>query len=161
MSDSPVSVVAGAVLSPDGSEVLLAKRHAHAHQGGKWEFPGGKAQPNETAPQTLMRELEEEVGIQVQGWQRLIRMPFIYPEFAMDFEVFKVTQWSGEPYGREGQEIRWAPVEQLREWVTPPASRPVIRALQLPGQYAISADPGEDQKVGCRTCRGHLRTGCA
>ena len=141
-----MAVVAGAVLSADegGPKVLLAKRAASAHQGGKWEFPGGKIATGESATQALVRELEEEVGIRAKTWQRLIRFPYAYPEFKMDFEVFRVTAWDGTASGCEGQEIRWVPLSELRQWTTPPASLPVIRALQLPPQYAISADPAGD-----------------
>ncbi len=138
-----MAVVAGAVLDTweEKPAVLLARRHASAHQGGKWEFPGGKMKAGENAAQALSRELEEEIGIRVKTWRRLIRFPYTYPEFAMDFEVFRVEDWDGVPSGCEGQEIRWVPVSELHQWTTPPASRPVIRALQLPSRYAISADP--------------------
>lgn len=138
-----MAVVAGAVLNADKERpaVLLAKRHASAHQGGKWEFPGGKMMAGEDAAQALVRELEEEIGIRAKTWRRLIRFPYAYPEFEMDFEVFRVETWDGPASGREGQEIRWVPLTELNQWTTPPASRPVIRALQLPSQYAISADP--------------------
>ena len=141
-----MAVVAGAVLRADeeGPKVLLAKRAASAHQGGKWEFPGGKTKAGESAAQTLARELEEEVGIRAKAWRRLIRFPYAYPEFEMDFEVFRVTAWEGTARGCEGQEVRWVPLPELGRWTTPPASRPVIRALQLPPQYAISADPAGD-----------------
>ena len=143
MSESPMAVVAGAVLNTDEERpaVLLAKRHASAHQGGKWEFPGGKKMAGENAAQALVRELEEEIGIRAKTWRRLIRFPYAYPEFKMDFEVFRVETWDGLASGREGQEVRWVPLSELNQWTTPPASRPVIRALQLPPQYAISADP--------------------
>ena len=141
-----MAVVAGAVISTDEREpkVLLAKRAASAHQGGKWEFPGGKMLAGETAPQTLARELEEEIGIRVKVWRKLIRFPYVYPEFKMDFEVFRVEAWDGRVDGREGQEVRWVPLSELRRWSVPPASFPVIRALQLPTRYAISADPAGD-----------------
>lgn len=141
-----MAVVAGAVLRADGGEprVLLAKRAVSAHQGGKWEFPGGKVAAGESAAQALVRELEEEVGIRAEAWRPLIRFPYAYPEFEMDFAVFRVTAWGGAASGCEGQEIRWVPLPELGRWTTPPASLPVIRALQLPPQYAISADPAGD-----------------
>lgn len=141
-----MAVVAGAVLDTEREtpRVLLAKRLASAHQGGKWEFPGGKTIPGESAVRTLVRELEEEIGIQARAWRPLIRFPYAYSEFLMDFEVFRVTAWAGTPSGCEGQEVCWVPLPELGQWTTPPASRPVIRALQLPARYAISADPTED-----------------
>ena len=141
-----LSVVAGALLrtAQGGEQVLLARRPESAHQGGKWEFPGGKREPGESPPQTLARELEEEIGVRVRETQPLIRFPWEYPEFRMDFEVFRVTAWDGRPEGCEGQEVRWVSVAELGQWTTPPASLPVIGALQLPACYAISADPAGD-----------------
>ena len=143
MPDSPIAVVAGAVIDREGAEprVLLAKRPAIAHQGGTWEFPGGKVEVGESATQALVRELDEEIGIRASGWHRQIRFPYAYPEFTMDFEVFRVTAWDGEVSGREGQEVCWVPLRELPKWKTPPASRAVIHALRLPAEYAISADP--------------------
>ena len=141
-----MAVVAGALLDAEGRtpKVLLARRAVSAHQGGKWEFPGGKVASGESTAQALVRELEEEISIRARAWRQLIRFPFEYPEFKMDFEVFRVTAWEGTPSGCEGQEIRWVPLPELGRWTTPPASLPVIRALQLPSQYAISADPAGD-----------------
>ena len=142
MAAAPLHVVA-AVLAAGGrggKRVLLAQRAAAAHQGGRWEFPGGKVEPGETAAAALARELREELGVELLHARPLIRFPYRYPEFAMDFEVFR-ARWRGRPRGREGQELRWAPLEELRDWDTPPASRPVIRALQLPERYAISPPP--------------------
>ncbi len=141
-----MAVVVGAMLDQRNGEprVLLAKRAAGAHQGGKWEFPGGKRKAGESAPRALARELEEEIGVQARAWRRLIRFPYSYPEFDMDFETFQVLAWDGTARGREGQEVRWIPLSRLGEWATPPASLPVIRALQLPSRYAISADPAGD-----------------
>lgn len=61
-----IHVVAAIIVSPDSRQVLLAKRPSHKHQGGKWEFPGGKVEPNELATHALARELAEELGIDTQ-----------------------------------------------------------------------------------------------
>ncbi len=150
MGGQPTTVVAGALIrqAADGSsQVLLAQRYAEAHQGGKWEFPGGKMEAGETAEQTLVRELREETGIEALRWEQLIRFPFTYPEFVMDFEVFRVTEWRDEPRALASQELRWVALDALRDTPTPPASQAVIRALELPPHYAISADPGDDHEV--------------
>ena len=141
-----IRVVAAAIIGEKNGHpaVLLARRKDSAHQGGKWEFPGGKTELGEQAREALMRELKEELGVRMRDWSRLLRFPYSYPEFDMDFEVYRVTLWDGEPYGREGQEIRWLNLWELDEYDVPPPSIPVIRALQLPLRYAISADPSED-----------------
>ena len=143
----PLHVVAAALHRADaaGPRILLARRPAHAHQGGRWEFPGGKVEPGETAHAALARELREELGIGGIRARALIRFPYRYPEFRMDFEVFLVSDWDGEAHGREGQEVRWVSPDALRDLDTPPASRPVIRALQLPEHSGITPDPADDQ----------------
>ena len=142
MAETPLRVVAAALTigGRGGPRVLLAKRAAGAHQGGRWEFPGGKVEPGESAAAALARELREELGVELLRARPLIRFPYRYPEFAMDFEVFR-ARWRGRARGREGQELRWAGLAELRGWDTPPASGPVIRALQLPRRYAISPPP--------------------
>ena len=145
MAAAPLHVVAAALTASGrgGPRVLLAKRAAGAHQGGRWEFPGGKVEPGESAAAALARELREELDVELLQARPLIRFPYRYPEFAMDFEVFR-ARWRGRARGREGQELRWAGLAELRDWDTPPASAPVIRALQLPGRYAISPPPTAD-----------------
>ena len=142
---APLHVVAAALAvgGRGGPRVLLARRRADAHQGGRWEFPGGKVEPGEGARAALARELREELGVELLSARPLIRFPYRYPEFAMDFEVFR-ARWRGRPRGCEGQELRWAGLAELQELDVPPASGPVIRALQLPPRYAISPSPTDD-----------------
>ena len=145
MAAAPLHVVAAALTvgGRGGPRVLLAQRPADAHQGGRWEFPGGKVEPGESAVAALARELREELGVELLSARPLIRFPYRYPEFAMDFEVFR-ARWRGRPRGCEGQQLRWAGLAELQELDVPPASGPVIRALQLPPRYAISPPPADD-----------------
>ena len=157
MAAAPLHVVAAALTAGGrgGRRVLLAQRRADAHQGGRWEFPGGKVEPGESAVAALARELREELGVELLSARPLIRFPYRYPEFAMDFEVFR-ARWRGRPRGCEGQELRWAGLAELQELEVPPASGPVIGALQLPPRYAISPPPGGDDDAWLRGLEGAL-----
>jgi 8-oxo-dGTP diphosphatase len=134
--DGALHVVA-AVIVRDGS-VFVTQRPVTSHQGGKWEFPGGKVDPGETALAALRRELHEETGIDVCEAEALAQIHHVYPEKSVFLDVWRVKSWSGSPHGREGQAVRWAPVESLRPSEFPEADRPVLRKLQLPPLYAIS-----------------------
>ena len=136
-SDDVVRVAAAALVDPQG-RVLLSRRHADAHQGGLWEFPGGKREPGESAEQALARELDEELGIRPRSLRPLIRVPHAYPDRRVVLELFRVDAWEGEPQGREGQPLAWVAPEALGEYPMPAADRPVATALQLPDRYWIT-----------------------
>lgn len=133
-------VVAG-VLRDQAGRVLLGRRPDHAHQGGLWEFPGGKVEPGETAAQALARELHEELGITPLTLRPLIRVPHRYPRQAVLLDVWRVDAFSGTPQGREGQPLRWVALEDLPRISMPAANRPVANALRLPPYYLITPEP--------------------
>lgn len=148
MSQAKVVEVAAAVLQkPDGS-FLLAQRPADKIWAGYWEFPGGKVEPGETAHHALVRELREELGIEVvTAWPWITRV-FTYPHATVRLNFFRVTEWTGELHPHEGQQFAWQPSltptlsqrERGQVSVSPilPANAPVLRALSLPMLYAIS-----------------------
>lgn len=123
-----------------GNAVFVARRPDHLHQGGKWEFPGGKREADETPLQGLTRELHEELGIDVQAAQPLIRIAHDYPDKAVLLDVWRVSAFAGEPHGREGQAVQWVPRTVLHTLDFPVANRPIVSAVQLPALYAISPD---------------------
>ena len=133
-------VVAAVIRGNDG-KILLAQRPAHKHQGGKWEFPGGKVESGETALQGLCRELHEELGINVQQAQPLIKVRYVYPERAVLLDVWEVTAFSGAAHGREGQPVAWFTAEQLPTLEFPPANYPIITAARLPACCLITPEP--------------------
>ena len=133
-------VVAAVIRGNDG-RILLAQRPAHQHQGGKWEFPGGKVESGETALQGLSRELHEELGINVQQAQPLIKVRYVYPERAVLLDVWEVTAFSGVAHGREGQPVAWYTAEQLSALEFPPANYPIITAARLPACCLITPEP--------------------
>ncbi len=130
-------MAAGALVDETG-RVLLTRRHDHAHQGGLWEFPGGKLEPGESALQALHRELGEELGIAPQTLRPLIRVQHGYPECEVVLHLWRIERWRGEPRGREGQPLAWVAPEALDDYPMPAADRPVVQALRLPDRYIIT-----------------------
>lgn len=131
--------VAAAVIR-QGNEVLLARRLSNQHQGGLWEFPGGKIEAGETPQAALARELEEELGIVPTAATPLIQIAHDYPDKSVRLQVWNVTAFRGQPEGREGQAIRWVALSDLAQYDFPAANYPIITAAQLPDCYAISPD---------------------
>ncbi|WP_210398181.1 Nudix family hydrolase [Motiliproteus sediminis] len=134
-----VHVAAAAIFGRDG-RLLVSRRQAHQHQGGFWEFPGGKCEPGEPIESALCRELEEELGIRPTRFSPLITIPFDYPDKRVLLDVWRVDGFDGEPFGREGQPLRWVVPAELSPGDFPPANRPVISALQLTDRYLITGE---------------------
>lgn len=138
---SPVHVAVG-VIKIDAEHVLISKRHEHLHQGGLWEFPGGKVHRDESVSQALSRELHEELGILVTKTEPLIQIPYDYGDKLVVLDVHLVTSYQGAPVGREGQELKTVPLASLQDFDFPAANKGILAAIQLPracmitGQYA-------------------------
>lgn len=122
--------------------ILISKRSQNVHQGGFWEFPGGKVECGESVIEALSRELHEELGLELlQGAvQQLIQIEHDYGDKQVLLDVWRVRQFSGEPHGREGQPLRWVPVNQLMQYTFPAANQSIIRACLLPQQYVITPE---------------------
>jgi len=138
-----IHVAAAAVCDARG-RVLIARRPASVHQGGLWEFPGGKLEQGESARQALERELQEELGIRVGSARRLIRVRHDYPDKAVLLDVWRVENFAGVPAGREGQPLEWVSHDDLAGYSFPAANIPIIKALNLPDRYLITPEPGHD-----------------
>ena len=110
-------------------EFFVCRRQAHQHQGNKWEFPGGKIDGNETPNEALVRELFEEIGIQVLDCQALTNITFSYPDKKVSLHVFVVDNFTGNPHGAEGQESKWVSYEALAALNFPDANKAIIEAL--------------------------------
>ncbi len=138
-----IHVAAAALHDPQG-RVLIAKRPERVHQGGRWEFPGGKLEPGETPAVALARELKEELGIRVLSSRPLIRVRHDYGDRHVLLDVHRVTGYAGDPHGREGQPIAWVHPDAMDPATFPAADRPIISALRLPECYLIT---GEDPRA--------------
>jgi 8-oxo-dGTP diphosphatase len=138
MSKNKYVEVSAAVLQcPDGS-FLLAQRPPDKIWAGYWEFPGGKIEPGETAHHALVRELREELGIDVQTAYPWLTRVFTYPHATVRLNFFRVTAWSGELHPHEGQQFSWQHPAEVQVAPVLPANAPILRALELPTLYAIS-----------------------
>lgn len=135
-----VHVMAGALEDQHG-RILIARRPEGVHQGGLWEFPGGKLEPGETPSAGLERELKEELGIRVLASQPLIRVHHDYGDRRVLLDVHRVTAFVGTPIGREGQPLAWRRPVEMDPRYFPAADRPIITALRLPSLYLVT---GED-----------------
>ncbi|UTA48879.1 Nudix family hydrolase [Simiduia sp. 21SJ11W-1] len=137
---SKVVHVAAAVIKNSRGEVLIAKRPAHVHMGGLWEFPGGKLEPTESATEALTRELHEELGIHVRQTEPLIQILHRYPGKTVHLDVSIVTAFDGIAEGKEGQEVRWVTPKALKGYTFPDANYPIVNAALLPHQCFISGE---------------------
>ena len=126
-----VLVVAVALIDPDG-RILLSKRPAGKSLAGLWEFPGGKVEAAERPEQALIRELKEELGINVEQ-SCLAPLTFAshaYEDFHLLMPLYVCRRWKGIAQGLEGQEIKWVFAKSLRDYPMPPADLPLIPHLQ-------------------------------
>lgn len=137
MSGAPVEVVAAVIERDDGS-FLLAQRPDGKVYAGYWEFPGGKVEPGEPLQAALVRELHEELGIDVTRAHPWIVREFTYPHATVRLNFFRVRAWKGEPHSKENQRLAWQRPASVAVAPMLPANAPVLRALQLPFEYAIT-----------------------
>lgn len=137
MTRKIVDVAAGILLQADGC-FLLASRPADKVYAGYWEFPGGKLETGETAHAALVRELREELGIEVTAASPWIVQTFTYPHATVRLHFFRVTGWRGEPHPHEGQSFAWQRCGELNASPILPANGPILRGLAQPPLLAFS-----------------------
>jgi len=131
--------VAAGILTDTQGRVLLMQRLPGKHLAGLWEFPGGKVEPGETVERALIRELDEELGIEVLASAPLISLPWHYPEKTVRLHALRVTKWQGEPRAREGHPLQWIALRDMDIAAMPPADAPIVAALRLPPYYVIAS----------------------
>jgi 8-oxo-dGTP diphosphatase len=123
-----VRVVAALLERADG-RVLITQRRPQAFMPLKWEFPGGKVEPEETDQDALKRELREELGIEVSVGEQFMSMLHEYPEFVIDFNVYRCTLSSGSMQALGVLAFRWVAISQLEAFDFPPADMPTVKSL--------------------------------
>lgn len=137
--------VAVAVVTDGDGRVLLSRRPGHVHQGGLWEFPGGKIKAGESVYEALQRELQEELGIRVVSARPLITVRHDYPDRKVKLDVWRINDYQGKPTGCEEQLIRWVGCGELTDYDFPEANRPIVTAAGLPDRYLITPEPYADE----------------
>jgi len=137
-----LQVAVGVIKNTEG-HVLISLRDESLHQGGLWEFPGGKIEPEETAEQALARELKEELAITVITATPLITVKHQYPDLSVQLNVFLVEHFTGDAKSCEGQLFKWINPAELAKHAFPAANRSIITAAQLPSYYVILDDADE------------------
>ena len=128
---SSIEVVAG-VLRRTDRRVLICLRPCHLDHGGLWEFPGGKRESGESRFGALVRELREELDIEIKCGVPLIRLTHDYPDKTVDLAVWEISMWEGQEKGLEGQRIQWVSPADLHYYKFPAANAAIIRALRRP-----------------------------
>jgi 8-oxo-dGTP diphosphatase len=130
--------VAVGILIDANKKILLAQRPKSRSWSGWWEFPGGKLEKNESPIDALIRELKEEVGIDVVNFQKWVTRNYSYEEHNVTLYFFKVTEWKGKPSPKENQRLLWInPCEVKKATILPPNVF-ILNALSLPTQYGIT-----------------------
>lgn len=128
----PIVLVSAAALIDRDGRILIAKRPEGKKMAGLWEFPGGKVEPEETPEAALIRELREELGLETRQ-SCLAPIGFAshaYPEFHLLMPLFACRVWQGDPVAKEGQELAWVRIMNLRDYPMPEADKPLIPILR-------------------------------
>ena len=128
----PIVLVSAVALVDADGRVLLAQRPAGKTMAGLWEFPGGKVGPGETPEGALIRELAEELGIDVAA-SCLAPLTFAshsYPDFHLLMPLYVCRKWGGIPVPREGQQLTWVRPARLGDYPMPPADKPLVAMLR-------------------------------
>ena len=128
-SELPFQVIGVGVVRNGAGEVLIDQRLNEGLLGGLWEFPGGKQEPGESIVETIRRELEEELAIEVEVGEELIVVEHAYSHKRLLFVVHLCTWLSGEPQPLASQRVRWVQPEQLDAYPFPAANAQIIAAL--------------------------------
>lgn len=127
----PIVLVSACALLDADNRILLAQRPEGKSMAGLWEFPGGKVEDGETPEETLIRELNEELGIVT--WETCLAplsfASFSYEKFHLLMPLYICRKWDGQPQSRENQELKWVRANKLRDYPMPPADEPLIPAL--------------------------------
>jgi len=151
--------VAVAVIKNQQGQILIQQRAKNAHQGGLWEFPGGKVENGETLQQALRRELFEELAIEVKNSRPLIQIQLDYGDRHVLLDVHQVLQFSGNPESMENQPLQWVTANDLNNWAMPAADVPIVNAIQLPSSCVITPSSIDDVDTFLEKLETNLKLG--
>ena len=124
-----IHVVAAIIYNSDRTAVFIARRPSDKHQGGLWEFPGGKVEAGEPTYDALKRELREEIGINVVSGSSLLEVSHDYTDKSVLLDVWTVESFTGTPSGLEGQEVAWVRLKNIREYDFPEANHTILDSI--------------------------------
>ena len=127
----PHKQIGVAVISNEAGEILIDKRKMSGAMGGLWEFPGGKIEPGETVVDCIMREIREELAIDISVGEHLITLDHTYPTIRVTLIAHHCKQIGGIPQPIESDEIRWVKVGDLKLYQFPAANVAIIDAIEL------------------------------
>lgn len=133
-----IHVVAAIIVGPD-QQIFISRRGEHLHQGGLWEFPGGKVEAGESPDAALARELFEEIDIHVTHSQPYMQVEHDYVDKKVLLDIWQVDAFSGDAHGKEGQQCRWLSLEQLlvpaidNDLCFPAGNQPILQRLAEQG----------------------------
>ena len=127
-----LKIVVSIALINEFDEILLSKRQKNKHLGGYWEFPGGKIEKNEAPEQALVREIKEELNIDINNKciAPLSFSEFDYKEFQLLLLLYVCRRWEGDPMSMENNELKWVKPNMLRKYKMPPADDSLIYCVQ-------------------------------
>ncbi len=159
MTQRMVDVAAAVIERADGS-FLLAQRPPGKVYEGYWEFPGGKVEFGESISHALVRELREELGIDVELAYPWITRVYPYPHATVRLHFHRVVRWGGEPRPRERQALSWQRGTEIVVSPMLPANAPVLKALSLPTSLGITRawESGIDAALSQLRTRARART---
>ncbi len=130
-SQLPLKQIGVAVISNEAGEILIDKRKMSGAMGGLWEFPGGKIEAGETIVDCIVREIREELAIEISVGEHLITIDHTYPTIRVTLIAHHCKHISGVPQPIESDEIRWVKIGDLNEYQFPDANVAIIRAIEL------------------------------
>lgn len=123
-----VNVAVGVIIKEQAC--YICKRPDDKHQGGLWEFPGGKIEAGESTTEALARELKEEVAIDVHNSEPLLVIEHDYGDKQVKLDIHTISDFANEPFGAEGQQGQWVNIAELDDYDFPAANKEIIKVLQ-------------------------------
>jgi len=121
--------VVGAVIYNEQNEILCGLRSPEMSPPNLWEFPGGKIEEGENPEETLVREIQEELGCTIEVYEKIEEVHHEYPNLVVNLLTYKAKIVEGEPKTKEHAELKWMPLQELHSLEWAPADIPTVEAL--------------------------------